>query len=91
MWVAGAVPVSAWPGRVVSKLQFLPTHADWTRSPGCIYQKEPGQENAEALALVVGFGKAFSQEHVGNGSVVWQGGWLLTQASSWHQESICII
>jgi len=35
-----------------------------------ISQNEFGQENAEALSLASGFGKVFSQEHVGNGSMV---------------------
>lgn len=60
--MAGAVPVSAWLGQVVSELQFLPTHTNGTRSTGWISQKEPGQENAEALALALGFGKVLSQE-----------------------------
>lgn len=58
----GAVPVSAWLWRAVSELQFLPTHADGTRSAGWISQNKPGQENAEALAPALGFGKVPSQE-----------------------------
>lgn len=66
----GAVPVSAWLGQVISKLSFLPTHTDRTHCSGLISQNEFGQENAEALSLASGFGKVFSQEHVGNGSMV---------------------
>lgn len=58
--MAEAVPVSTWLERVVSELQFLPTHTNGTRSTGWISQHEPGQENAEALALAQGFGKVLS-------------------------------
>lgn len=59
LWVVGAVPVSAWPWLFPSSSFFPPT---WTGQAGPAGIPTRSQENAEALALALGFSKVPSQE-----------------------------